>query len=257
MQVWVWDSLGIQSLQEAQWSEGWIGCRDLWVGASAAFSYRVGDSGDPSTLNMNNFAGFSVRKLPAYPPFLAEAMVGGRWLGSIVATENTREVPINFLMHPNLGLPAGLTGNEPVGRIVRSIGTGNPLSLVRYEENPSLSPYFVGIRGSLATTELATEQSLGQSGRVCRAKTGAAPSTDGTLDQEALPRQSRAKSGDVSPGRQPQVASLPVHRNSQGAGGIRIRCLRKVPQEIDGAGGLGEPPGSSGRCRANFARLFG
>lgn len=164
MQVWVWDSLGIQSLQEAQSqeaqsSEEWGGCRDLLVGASAAFSYRVGDSGDPSTLFMNNFAGFSVRKFPAYPPYLAEAMVGGRWLGSIVATENTREVPINFLMQPNLGLPAGLTGNEPVGRIVRSIGTGNPLSLVRYDENPSLSPYFVGIRGSLATTELATEQS--------------------------------------------------------------------------------------------------
>lgn len=48
MQVWVWDSLGIQSLQEAQSSEeGWVGCRDLLVGASAAFSYRVGDSGCP------------------------------------------------------------------------------------------------------------------------------------------------------------------------------------------------------------------
>lgn len=161
MQVWVWDSLGIQSLQEAQSSEvGWVGCRDLLVGASAAFSYRVGDLGNPSTLFMNNFAGFSVREFPAYPPYLAEAMVGGRWLGSIVATENTREVPINFLMQPNLGLPAGLTGNEPVGRIVRSIGTGNPLSLVRYDENPSLSPSVVGIRGSLAITELATEQSL-------------------------------------------------------------------------------------------------
>lgn len=44
MQVWVWDSLGIQSLQEAQSqeaqsSEEWGGCRDLLVGASAAFSY--------------------------------------------------------------------------------------------------------------------------------------------------------------------------------------------------------------------------
>ncbi len=120
MQVWVWDSLGIQSLQEAQSqeaqsSEGWGGCRDLLVGASAAFSYRVGDSGDPSPLFMNNFAGFSVRKFPAYPPYLTEKMLGGRWLGSIVATEITREVPINFLMQPNLGLPAGLTGNEPVG----------------------------------------------------------------------------------------------------------------------------------------------
>jgi len=39
MQVWVWDSLSIQSLQEAQSSKGWGGCRDLLVGASAAFSY--------------------------------------------------------------------------------------------------------------------------------------------------------------------------------------------------------------------------
>jgi hypothetical protein len=108
---------------------------------------------------MNNFAGFSVRKLPAYPPYLTEAMLGGRWLGSIVATEDTREVPINFLTQPNLGLPAGLTGNEPVGRIVRSIGTGNPLSLVSYNEANPLFTSVVEMRGSLVTAGLGADQS--------------------------------------------------------------------------------------------------
>jgi hypothetical protein len=158
MQVWVWDSLSIQSLQEAQSSKGWGGCRDLLVGASAAFSYLVGDSSNPS-MYMNNFAGFSVRKLPAYPPYLTEAMLGGRWLGSIVATEDTREVPINFLTQPNLGLPAGLTGNEPVGRIVRSIGTGNPLSLVSYNEANPLFTSVVERPGSLVTAGLGADQS--------------------------------------------------------------------------------------------------
>lgn len=91
-------------------------------------------------------------------------MLGGRWVGSIVATEETREVPIDFLKLPNLGLPAGLTGNEPVGSIVRSVESGNPLQLVQYN-----LPFAVPqpVRPGWGSTNLVTEnQGVVETGEV-------------------------------------------------------------------------------------------
>jgi hypothetical protein len=136
LQVWVWDSRYFPDLKSAQeeyarvTEQGvwWWGCRDYaHVGSSGVFSAVAANPGDLSALPLSDFQGFSlVPTVRLYPPFTVDNARGGRWLGSVPASEDTQEIRINFLTDWRVTLPSTIRGNEPVGSVIRGVSVGNP-----------------------------------------------------------------------------------------------------------------------------------
>ena len=134
LQVWVWDSLELPSLEAAQQlrqavgevGSGWMyGCRLFGtVGVSAPFPYVVGDRAVPSSLQLANLGSFTAQ------PRVLPDFQGPMWQEVLPVPGDTRELVVDFLSHPSLSLPPEIRGDAPVGAIFRAVSVGNPFTLI-------------------------------------------------------------------------------------------------------------------------------
>jgi hypothetical protein len=177
MQVYAWNAALYSGLEEAR--DGFL----LWTcrisgpsfGASGVFTYRVGPSSNPSSLNLVNFRSFTLLNSSIWPDAYVDDELGGRWLRVVETTEDTPSVMVDLMAIPPrpwypffetlpVEFPPDTTGDEPLGSAVRRVTTGNPMSLTGPSTGMGLPQAIAS--GFIESVQLGAEQSAAETSLV-------------------------------------------------------------------------------------------